>query len=760
MNRPPRWVPVLLAMAVVGGVSPAASAQNPAVPAVSAARPPSAEVLSGSRGLRAGQLLVQSAHGRGGDLERALDRVDGRAAASLGGGLSLVSVPAGYERAAARRLAADPAVASAEPNYLRSADAHATAETGWGVRRTGAPTLWDRTTPLRGAGVRVAVLDSGVSRFVENGDEQFKFRLAKGISTVSTSRRDTCGHGTAVAGVVAAAHDGRHTAGVAPATTVVPVKVLDLYEGLGCGGDDASIIEGINWVAGRDGVAPRADIINMSLSGPQRSSALRDAIRYATGKGILVVAASGNSGDRTVNYPAAYPEVISVGGLQRGGGSVAWWPPASFGSVDVVAAASNVPVLRADTASSPIGAPCSGGGGACASGTSFAAPHVAGVAALLLGQHGEELRAMTPTDRVRRLRQWVLATAPRVPGSSAGSDLKTGHGEVHAVAASDASIDPQRVLLSWRTAERVLAPTSKMVTPASVRMTFVASTGPGEPLAGRAVTFTAPRTATLSRTSGTTDALGSVATVLESTASGRSASVTAEMGSRTLPVTNYVLHRDDNVPGIRLRPSAFSGSLDLTHDFDDVFRVFLRSGETLRARATQVERSGEAVMLFLHRGGTRDVANPFRAPLREDSGYDHPQRLSVTVSSDGVRYLDVYGYGSYRLSWRILSPDIVSAVAASPSSFSPNGDGYRDRTTVKYRLAKAGVVTLRIRNADGRTVRRIDLGRRSRGWRSTGWDGRANSGSLVPSGRYRVVVGWKDGKGRFSSAATNVTVNR
>ena len=754
MSRVPlaRGVVALSVAAIAISALPWTATALPAQPAVRRSEP----AVAATRSFRPGEVVVKARHASGRGLDRALARVGARAGARLGGGLSLVKVALGHEQAAAARLTADPAVAYAEPNYLYTAFSHDSAEIPWGVRRTGAATLWNRTPAITGGGVRVAVVDSGVQR-----SHPQLGTVARGFDAFGGTGTDDCGHGTAVAGVIAAQHDGAGIVGVAPDVTIVPVKVLRDDDYYGCGSDTASVVKGIRWAA--DPHKGAADIINMSFGGPDRSAALKEVVEEAASQGVLMIGASGNTGDRSVHYPAAYPQVISVGGIERAGDGLGWWPYSTFGSVDIVAAAKDVPVLIAGGIKpASIAHKCFNAAVEwCSDGTSFAAPHVAGVAALLYEQH-DELDGLSPGARIRRLRQWLLGTAPRVEDSAAGVDLHTGHGSTDAVAASDASTDASRVLLTWHVGQRVLAPTSRMpATPAALSMKFVATTGTGAPVVGETVTFTPSAGGSVSDSTVTTDNGGTAKTTLRSTAAGRRARLVAAIDGRTLAVDNYVLQHDDNVPGVRPPGSPFRGALNLRTDFDDVFRVSLRAGETLRADATDVDQRREYVSLFLLPTNTRDVADPYYPPVRENGRFaDNPLRLSSTVQRDGVRFLDVYGYGGYRLRWWIVSPGRVRSLTATPSTFSPDGDGDRDRTRLRWEVVQRGRVTLRVRNDNGSVVREVNFGEQSTGWKAYRWNGRNNSGSVVRNGVYRASIEWRSANGRRSSDSTRVTVAR
>lgn len=260
----------------------------------------------------------------------------------------------------------------------------------WNLDRVRTDEAW-RTT--RGEGAVVAVVDTGVAldhpdlfdRIVKRDDGS-----VVGINLVDgdLDPSDQHGHGTLVAGVIAAAADnGWGIAGVAPEARILPVRVLDATGS----GRSEDVGRGIRWA-----VDNGADIVNVSLEavaptdGRSRVPGVpTDAVRYADERGVLVIAAAGNQPGAASAYPADSP-IILVGAVDRDDRST------SFSTVDRRDGfvAPGVEILSTwcrrtrsgcDVASAPYG---------MAEGTSFAAPHVSGVAALLVsaGYDAAEIR--------------------------------------------------------------------------------------------------------------------------------------------------------------------------------------------------------------------------------------------------------------------------------------------------------------------------------------------------------------------------------
>lgn len=246
------------------------------------------------------------------------------------------------------------------------------------LRQINVPGAWSRTTGR--SGVRIAVIDTGVANHPELKDKVVaKYDAVYGGRSVG----DTVGHGTFVASVAAAqTGNKRGVAGVGWNSSLMIVKVDDNQGNIW--GD--ALGRGIRWAVNHD-----ADVINISLGGKKDDPSVRRAIGYAKSKGVLIVAASGNDATDAVRYPGGYGSVLTVGatdGNQR----------ATFSNrgswVDV--AAPGVGILGADRT----------GGLARLSGTSFAAPMVAGQAALIYSIR----RNATPT----KVSNIITKTAVRV----------------------------------------------------------------------------------------------------------------------------------------------------------------------------------------------------------------------------------------------------------------------------------------------------------------------------------------------------------
>jgi len=173
----------------------------------------------------------------------------------------------------------------------------------WGLAKIGAEQVWAIT---RGAGVTIAVIDSGSGPHPDlDANLDQGVNLFGGVNEPGAPDVDTQGHGTHVAGIIAAsANNAAGGVGVAPESRILPIRVLG-PDGRGRSGD---VVNAVRMAADMG-----ARVINLSLGGDQESVALSEAITYATNKGALVIAAAGNDGPTAVpKWPAAFDQTIAV----------------------------------------------------------------------------------------------------------------------------------------------------------------------------------------------------------------------------------------------------------------------------------------------------------------------------------------------------------------------------------------------------------------------------------------------------------------
>jgi subtilisin family serine protease len=261
-------------------------------------------------------------------------------------------------------LSADPNVISIEPDVMVQTSDTQLSPVSWGLDRIdqrALPLDSSYTYPNRAQGVRAYVIDTGVRA----SHVQFGGRVAAGYDGVldGNGTNDCNGHGTHVAGTIAGV-----TAGVAKAATVVPVRVL------GCNGSGwmSVVIAGIDWVIADHEVGQPA-VANLSLGGDY-SPAMNAAVERGVDDGIVFVVAAGNSNENACNAsPASEATALTVG---ASGSSDLRASFSNWGScLDVFAPGVGI-ASASHTGDTIMGT---------LSGTSMAAPHVAGAAALILG---------------------------------------------------------------------------------------------------------------------------------------------------------------------------------------------------------------------------------------------------------------------------------------------------------------------------------------------------------------------------------------
>lgn len=274
----------------------------------------------------------------------------------------------------ARRIAASPLVDYAEPDFdlrlLLSNPNDPRFGEQYAHQRISSVAGWTAYpgSYTSSGGPAIAVIDTGI----DTNHEDLVGRIDTansscflGLLCLLGGFEDDHGHGTHVSGIAAAStNNAKGVAGVAFNTTIMALKACDLV-----GSCPTSATSGaLNWARTHG-----AKVVNMSFGGSGNSQTLQTAVQQAHAAGLVLVAAAGNNGNATLNYPAAYNEVISAAATDSNDNRASF----SNANADVELAAPGVSVLSSYLT----------GGYTTLSGTSMASPHVAGLAALLRGQN-------------------------------------------------------------------------------------------------------------------------------------------------------------------------------------------------------------------------------------------------------------------------------------------------------------------------------------------------------------------------------------
>lgn len=240
---------------------------------------------------------------------------------------------------------------------------------GWEILKLGVDKQWVKS---EGEDVIVSVIDTGCD--LNHKDIRDNLIPGKNFLSQNASPQDDNGHGSHVAGTIAAQNNGLGMVGVAPKAKIMPVKALDRKGE----GNLKNIIDAIYWSTDN-----KADFITMSLGSPSDATELKLAIDYANNRGTTVFAAAGNSGkDVEIMFPARYKNVIAIGAVDENLNRTSF--TCSGEALDFLAPGHNIFSLAPNN------------GYAIMSGTSMSNPYAVGCAALLLAydkkHHNYDLR--------------------------------------------------------------------------------------------------------------------------------------------------------------------------------------------------------------------------------------------------------------------------------------------------------------------------------------------------------------------------------
>ncbi|ADC66225.1 peptidase S8 and S53 subtilisin kexin sedolisin [Ferroglobus placidus DSM 10642] len=280
------------------------------------------------------------------------------------------------------------------PGKNKDSSAQPSQQIPWGIDRINATEAWNISNGSASGVIEVAIIDTGIDR----DHPDLKDNLAWGvsvlngiISTKPNAYQDKNGHGTHVAGIIAAVDNEIGVVGVAPAVEIYAIKALG-NDGSGWISD---IILGIEQaLLGPDGVLDSdkdgviagdpdddaAEVISMSFGSSSNVLSLHEALIKAYSYGVVLVAASGNEGALTPSYPAAYPEVIAVGATDKNDDVPSW----SNRGVELSAPGVDILSTYPDDDYATL------------SGTSMACPHVSGVVALIQAAYYNKYGTILP----------------------------------------------------------------------------------------------------------------------------------------------------------------------------------------------------------------------------------------------------------------------------------------------------------------------------------------------------------------------------
>ncbi|TCP58232.1 thermitase [Tumebacillus sp. BK434] len=333
------------------------------------------------------QIIVKFAAGKS-DVAQAVAAAHGAdVKKTLSTGAKVLKVKGKKAEDVLAQLQADASVEFAELDHIYTID-YTPNDPSYGSQyhlpKIQAPQAWDYNQGS--TAVKIAIVDTGVD--LSHPDLSSKIVAGYNFVSGTTNANDDHGHGTHCAGIATAStNNSTNGAGVDWNARIMPVKVLN-----SAGSGYTSDIEaGVRWAADNG-----AKVISMSLGGGAYSSTFQSAITYAWGKGAVIVAAAGNNGNTTVQYPANYNDVLSVAATTSTDAKASF---STYGTWVDIAAPGNA-----------IYSTAKGGGMTTMSGTSMATPVVAGVAGLVWNRFGTSASPATIVNKITSTADAIAGT--------------------------------------------------------------------------------------------------------------------------------------------------------------------------------------------------------------------------------------------------------------------------------------------------------------------------------------------------------------
>jgi len=324
-------------------------------------------------------------------------------------------------------LQQDPNVRSVSYNYWRHAS---NTPYQWSLNEFGIPLMWQHF-PKRGAGVNIAVIDSGIAPHYGftglSHHSGFDF-ISDPLNSGDGDGRDNdptddihSYHGTHVTGIIAAQGHHQGIEGISRASNIIPIRVLGKY-----GATSFDLINALLYAAGLENDSQQlpdkpADIINLSLGGNDYSQVEHQVIQQVLQQGVIVVAAAGNQNSAQLDYPARYAGVISVGATNRMGERASY---SNYGArLDIMAPGGECIDLNCINGIVNLGAPEDQNGLLHLSGTSMASAHASATLALLKSK----LPQLDNTSILNALNNGELTTQTQLTSQTGWGQLSASH---------------------------------------------------------------------------------------------------------------------------------------------------------------------------------------------------------------------------------------------------------------------------------------------------------------------------------------------